>query len=57
MFKKIRNIKKIAIISTSVLLVFGIGSLIFLMVYTVRIDNKLDEINGRINETNMLIQN
>ena len=49
MFKKIRNLKKIAIISISIFLIFIVGSVTFIIVSQVRINKTIDNINNNLN--------
>ena len=48
MFKKIRNIKNMAILFGSIFLIFIVGSIIYFIISNVRINNTLDEINNKI---------
>ena len=57
MFKKIRNIKKMAIIGGTVFLVFIIGVSTFLIVSNIKMNKKIDDIYNMLNKETIVDYN
>lgn len=57
MFKKIKNIKNTVITCVAVLLIFGIGSLCFLIVSNVRMNKEIDLLTKNLNDANTKLDN
>ena len=56
MFKKIRNIKNIAIIGGSTFLLFIICSVIFLIVSNIRMNRRIDDIYNLLNQRDLIAE-
>lgn len=57
MLKKIKNIKNTVIVSVAVLLVFGIGSLCFLIASNIRMSKEIDRLNQDLYKANIKLDN
>lgn len=57
MLKKLKNIKNTVVISVAVLLVFGIGSLCFLIASNIRMNKDIDLLTQNLNDANTKLDN
>ena len=57
MFKKIKNIKNIVVVSVSLFLIFIIASVIFLVVSNIKMSKKIDDIYDKLNRNNIIMPN